>query len=648
MAPCRLGRGAAASSAALLSLLLASQPRASLPARVSLTLDGAPAALGNFSKTPTTRLTFDNGLLRFTLAAQGGGVDMLEWLPGAGLPNLANTSEASWYQDWSGGKNGDVAGVDTVRVLRLSDALVEVALADTRHPQRRLEQHLVMTDAVRGVFTYTAMTVVADGEALNEVRHNTRWDRCTLNHAFNHERPAGQTPTYPYLYTQYKVQDETWRVDGVNNASLPCPTDNAGGLPAGSVYTKYQWALYHSENAFFGHFGAVGDALLGIWLTPLGGVTNATSAATYGIGPQHQDLAIHQDDLILNYMGANHYGLPSYPVPKGYTRLYGPFLHHSTVGDAADPAAFFADAAAVAQANIALANVLHPAVSHPWYPASRSNVTGVVSVSDGRAAGGIWAVLSTQREADLFTVHEPTRFVLTADDGAFTITGVPPGDDYTLYLQAARGSITDVLVWTTPVRVAAGQPVVDLGTVAWTPSDAGRELLFQIGEADRTGGEFALAREPRGWDLPGRVPGDLTFTVGASRADADWFYAQTQAGTWTVAFELPAAQAGTAFLTVAASMTDGFTPTVAVNGDAGGLAGALPQGEDSTLSRQAVRSGWPKVGALRFDAARLVAGANPITFSRPAAPGGSNNTGMGWDTLLLQVDRGLAWSGSGA
>jgi len=639
-------RRAATFLCALCALIAA--PSRAAAAAVSLTVDGAPAALGSFAKTPATKITFDNGLLRFTLVAQGAGVQMTEWLVGAGLPNLANTTESSWYQDWSGGKDGNDAGVDTIRVLRISDSLVEVALADTQNARRRLEQHVVMTAGVRGVYTYTAMAVVAAGEALNEIRHNTRWDRCLLNYAFNHERPPSQQPTYNYLYTQDKIQDETWLVDGRNNASLPCPADNAGnadGLePAGAIYTKYDWVLYHHENPFFGHFGvdAASSTLLGIWLTPLGGVTNATSAATYGVGPDHQDLAIHQDDLILNYMGANHFGLPAYPVPKGYTRFYGPYLHHSTVGPAADRAGFFAAAAAVAHAEIALANVLHPAVAHPLYPVSRSNVTGRVAISDGRAAGGLWAVLSTQREADLFVVHEPTRFVLTDADGSFVVTGVPPGD-YVLYLLAASGSITDQYVSPGTAHVAAGAAVVDLGTVTWTPSDAGRALLWQVGAADRSGGEFALAREPRDWFLPGRVPGDLTFTIGTTREASGWFYAQTQPGTWTVAFTLAAAQTGTAYLTVSASLTDGFTPTVSVNGDASGLTGQLPQGTDSTLSRQAVRSGWPKVGVVSFDAGRLLAGANTIAFTRGAAPGGSNNTGLGWDTVKLQVASAVQW-----
>jgi rhamnogalacturonan endolyase len=53
---------------------------------------------------------------------------------------------------------------------------------------------------------------------------------------------------------------------------------------------QYDWVLYHHENPIWGHWGASADkaSLIGMWFTPLGGVTNTTSAATYGVGPQHQ------------------------------------------------------------------------------------------------------------------------------------------------------------------------------------------------------------------------------------------------------------------------------------------------------------------------------------------------------------------------
>jgi rhamnogalacturonan endolyase len=54
-------------------------------------------------------------------------------------------------------------------------------------------------------------------------------------------------------------------------------------------------------------------------------------------GPQHQDLAIHQDALILNYFSRNHYGEPAYPLAAGYRRLYGLWLTFFTVGTRARP-----------------------------------------------------------------------------------------------------------------------------------------------------------------------------------------------------------------------------------------------------------------------------------------------------------------------
>lgn len=380
--------------------------------------------------------------------------------------------------------------------------------------------------------------------------------------------------------------------------------------------------------------------------------------------------------------GANHYGLPGYAIPRGYTRLYGPWLMHVSVGATQD--AMLAQATSVAQSAILASYNGLPQVVHPLYPVARANVTGRVVISDGRPAGGLWAVLSTQLATDVCAwragvaradggpgagsagraaqgrktrrrthppplslapltpadeIHENTYFVLTAADGSFAIPGVPPGN-YTLYVQGGgAGTVYDVLR-RPGVLLTAG--VNALGTIAWTPSDATHTHLWAVGGVDRSGGEFALARAPRDWYLPGAVPGSLTFTVGSSHEPSDWYYAQTQGGTWTIAFTLPTTYAGTASLVVSASLTQGDSPTVTVNGVA--PSGRVPSGSDSTLSRQAVRSGYPKLAVLTFPASTLVAGPNTVRFTRGAA-GGSNNTGMGYDAVLLNVDTGAAGGG---
>ncbi|WP_372495603.1 polysaccharide lyase family protein [Saccharopolyspora soli] len=61
-----------------------------------------------------------------------------------------------------------------------------------------------------------------------------------------------------------------------------------------------------------------------------------------------------------------------------------------------------------------------------------------------------------------------------------------------------------------------------------------------MGKADRTSGEYALATGsparpgPRAYEKPAGVPGDLTFVVGSDWEPTDWYYAQTNSGTWTI------------------------------------------------------------------------------------------------------------------
>ena len=628
---------------------------------VRLLLNGSPGAAGAHAfPGEVDTVVLDNGLIRFTFGRDdaAGGI-VTGWTDtsitassvvvngtelGRNLNGIAPRDpdrEHSFSIDAGGGRSRLVCS--RVDVLRLTDDLVEVAFVDTTTTPLRHEHHLVMRRGRRGLYGYDVLTNVADAVTnINEIRMNTRWDRSILDHAFNWERGGGQQPTYAYLLTQTQVQDETWRIDGVNNPDLPSPASNSGNLPPGTVYTKYNWSLYHHENPMFGHYGGG----FGVWFTALGGVTDQTLGAFYGVGPNHQDLAIHQDALILNYFGANHYGLPSYNLQPGYRRLYGPWLTYVTTGHPDDPDAMIAEAAAIARAEIAANRRGAAWVADPLYPppAERTAVHGRLQIADGRPARGVWVVLSTQSAADVYAIHEPTYFVRTDADGRFVLPGIPPAwlpgtttpGTYTLYAFGGRGSVTDQL--TVPGIEVSGR-VQDLGTLAWSPANR-TTFLWQIGGADRSGGEFALAARPadrsnpRAYEKPSQVPGDLTFDVGSSWEPQDWFYAQTNAGTWTVRFNVDRAFTGTVFLTVSSSLQQSGRPAVALNGVA--ATGALPGNNDSTIARQADRSGFPRLATLTFPASVLQPGTNTLTLTRGAGTPAGN--GLGWDTLVLEVD----------
>src|SRR6478752_3699687 len=650
---------------------LAAPPRSS-ERRPQVWIGGQPATVRSYAfPAEVPELVLDNGLVKMTFGRDDVGVKT-GWsdvsitatsvvVAGTELAHNLNgvdprdpDRQHSFYVDASGGKTRLVCS--RVDVLRLEDDLVEVSFVDTTGIPLQHEHHLIMRSGRRGIYGYDIMTAT-EATSINEVRMNTRWDRSIFDHAYHWERGAGQQPTYAYLATQPSVGDETWRVDGINNASLPSPDSNSGNLPPGEVYSKYEWSLYHHENPMFGHFGHG----FGVWFTALGGVTDDTLCSFYGAGPQHQDLAIHQDALILNYFSRNHYGEPAYPIAMGYRRLYGPWLTFFTVGDPNQPDAMIDQAAQTAKSEIAENLAGSNWVHDPSYPApgARTTVTGRVRLTDGRSAANFHVILSTQAAAAVFPIAEPTYFVKTDANGRFQLPGVPaawnPGTtdpgSYTLYIQPADGSVTDL--YTRAGVVVRGRRQ-DLGDIVWTPTTHGT-FLWQLGRSDRTGGEYALAALspaqplPREYEKPAMIPGDLAFVIGQSWEPTDWYYAQTNAGTWTVRFTLDRGYTGTAYLTVATSMQQTNTvlggppgpgvPTVAVNGNTA-LTGSLPLNNDSTIARQADRSGYPRTAVLTFPASLLVAGDNELTFTH--GPASAAGVGLGWDTIVLEVDEGSA------
>jgi rhamnogalacturonan endolyase len=140
------------------------------------------------------------------------------------------------------------------------------------------------------------------------------------------------------------------------------------------------------------------------------------------------------------------------------------------------------------------------------------------------------------------------------------------------------------------------------------------------------------------------VPADLTFVIGESLEERDWYYAQTRPGTWTVQFEVraPFAEGDTAHLTIAASSASGYSPVVALNSESKDITGVVPSGSDGALAVLAAASGYPRVSELTFPAELLKVGTNTITFTRPAAEEGeaadAGMTGLGWDCIVLEVD----------
>ena len=651
---------------ALRLLAAAAASSAASAAGVTVTVDGAPAVLGAFAFPSAHRtIVLGNGLFTATFDRDDaifsgwpgvsisltslvvGGVELAHNLNGESPRDPDR--QHSFYVDAGGGTSRLVCS--SVHVLRLSAELAELAFVDNSSAPLQHAHHVVVRAGVAGIYGFVHMRAVA-ATTLSEVRMNARFDRGVLDHAYSDERGAGQQPTYAYLALMPKLQDETWVVNGSNAPGLPFPDSNGGNLPAGYVYTKYEWSLYHADNVLFGHFGHG----RGAFHVELSGVTgNATSTASYGIGPMHQDLAIHQDALILNYFSPNHYSTTGFSVEANYSRLYGPWLTLFASGDPADPAAMLAAARATARAEINASLAGLDWMQHPLYapPAQRSTVVGFLELDTGRSFSPYYVVLTpnARGETDPYRVREPTYWAVCDANSKFVIPGVPAGDNYTMLVFNNGGSLAETFVQT-GVGVLPGGGITNLGALQFSSSDLGYIRLWRVGVFDKSGGEFGLGNHSREFNLSAQVPADLVFqcdtfdaagenaaaaggegaVAGLLRQDPNtaWPFAQAKAGTFTIQFRGGQLFSGTARLVVATSMQEGAAPSVALNGVA--FSGSLPAGIDDPLTRQAVRGAWAQSTVLEIDAGVIVKGLNNLTFTRSASGGGT-----GWDLIALEV-----------
>ena len=197
---------------------------------------------------------------------------------------------------------------------------------------------------------------------------------------------------------------------------------------------------------------------------------------------------------------------------------------------------------------------------------------------------------------------------------------------------------------TSAVQTLHGDPSRFAGQNAFEP-DVGISWLqpgsrfgvFQIelrgarrGDAFHTGRMYGPSTTAGVWTLP---PANLTYTIGASVPAADWYFAQSVTGTWTVSFSLASVPAGGGFLTLAiAGAARNPHLEVAVNGQS---VVSHTFGNDQSLYRSALSGGHFERLSAAVPAAALRAGANTATFQ---LTNGSGGAGIYYDVITFESD----------
>jgi rhamnogalacturonan endolyase len=594
-------------------LLTALTARAQTAPDVQVTLNGAPAKPGDYDPTTVQALTLSNGLLTATFGPDGSmtsliknGQELVHNLNGENEVDIRKVDpdrHRTWYIDYSAGGGHLLA--DVYRIVKVTPDLVNFAVIDNGVRSRYyLEYHIVMQRGVSGLYGYVILRA-PNGGNLNELRTMFRFDRDIFDWAYNDER-VGQQPRYGELHGLPQTGDETWVL----------PADSPYRRFTGQLYQKYDYSAYYAESAMFGHYGHG----FGAFYIPV-------STEYYGGGPLKQELIIHQDALILNYIQGEHYGAGNMNMPEGFEKLYGPWLVYINATDPKDPNSageLIADGLKAAHAEQAKWPYAWMA-DEPLYQIKRTTVTGQLKVADGRSAAHAWVILA--QPGDVYPQDTGYIYYVKADDtGKFTLPNVRPGN-YALHAWATQGTITDELE---KDNIAVQGDSLDLGTVLWTPTHH-NHLLWQIGQADGMAGEFKYGNASRSRSWMDSVPANLTFTIGSSKDADDWYYAQGHPGNWDINFTLDQVPTGNAYLTVPVAGGSG-TVNITVNGQ---TVGTINKGNDSSIARATMRSGVYQYNSFTFPASALQKGANTIRFSMPTAAGGS---GLMYDTVILEGD----------
>lgn len=468
----------------------------------------------------------------------------------------------------------------------------EQELADTKINKFYMECHTLLRAGDSGFYTYIITKNNTDDDSVNipEMRMLYRFDKNILDTAYNPERQGWQ-PSYAELNNAslwQNVGDETW-IHLVEDVYFP----------KGAYYTKYDYCAFISEIRIMGQFGNG----YGAFLIPV-------SDEYYSGGPLRQDLTIHQDALILNYMGSSHMGASGIDMKAHTEKVYGPWYLYLNTGDEKE---LVEDA--LAKESMEKTKWPYDFVTgldnnpNPMYQVSRGIVSGDLKIVDGRSAAGAMVILAGP-DGEVLRQNAGYIFHDYADiNGHFKILNVRYGE-YSLYAYAMQGTVTEQLQL--DGIIVKGD--VNLGNVEWACS-TDNNYLWQIGRSNRSTKGFHLSGSSgtlRDRSLQDLVRKNLIFTIGESCPCTDWDYAQFE-GDWDIKFNSTKIYSDEAVVRIAfAAASQSPKITVSLNGQC--IGNISIDGNDQSIYRSANRSGRYYLFPIIFDAGNIIVGENILRF----------------------------------
>lgn len=541
--------------------------------------------------------TMSNGIIKLNIDKSGRANKMYHAANGENT-NILGSSGI--YFDYTADKNRALTP-DVAKIVKLTDDYAEILYSNTKG-DLRYEQGYILRKGESGVYTYVIVrgSDKASTIGVKETRVCTRLASTFLN-GYVDDSMQGRIPSNAEMKEAEKdvnkVQDATYY------------------LADRSIYTKYNWAQFVANDSVH---GLMNDKV-GVWNIPC-------SYEWINGGPMRQELTVHatsKSPITIQMLQGEHLGGALQKYGKEDVQIFGPFFIY--VNSGASKEQMIADAKK--KAHEKMQEWPFKWFENDLYPLDRSTVSGKINISGGHTPEGIQVVLGEPGQEIIRQGKKYIFWAKTDKDGRFSIKNVRKGD-YSLYAYSTTGTNTEEL----EIKgITVGDEITDLGEIEWNPSDISG-LLWNIGENNRKSDGYNISNAPRAYGLWEQVPADLTFTIGESNPENDWYYAQCKNGTWNVRFFLDEIPENKLKLTASvAGTTNKPKVAVSVNGQQTGT-WSFPN-NDASIYRSATQAGRHVVKEMVIEPSLLKAGENIVSLKMS---GIGKNGGVMYDCLKLE------------
>lgn len=503
----------------------------------------------------------------------------------------------SFYLDYHQDLQSKAPQYNRVTIVENTDCCKHIAFIDD-HSNLALEYHIIMRSETSKLYSYViAKSNTTHPFTINEMRTVYRVDKQLFPYSYTNAR-RGLQPSSNYTNQYERLQDETYKMPD-------------GELFSNSkIYSKYDYADYFSTNPFWGFYGQE----FGLWFVPI-------STDYYPSGPLKQELMVHYDGILLNYLSGAHFGTSDFIIEPGWEKCYGPWCIYLNAGEhkVADVKQF------TKQEQTEWPFIW---MNEKLYPQKRSVVSGRVELASG-AKDKMKVILSQGTENFAKTSGGYIYYTDSDEQGNFTFKHVRYGN-YTLSAFTLQGENIGEFTHDISVQDKNEQ----LGTLFWSLSPT--KTLWQIGTANHTTYPFKFSDQLRNTIWRDLTPANLHFYINQSAAETDWYCIQSYRGTWQIHFSYHNSSTKQLYLKIALAGASKRNAdhendrghndpelSVALNGEALGKKQFL---DDNAVYRNALLNGSYHTWLLPLDT-KLLTTENIISLS--------TNGYMMYDTLLL-------------